>query len=847
MSGHSSLIGFAEAVVRAMTHAGQPALLTQSLQEAWHLFRHLSSEDLAVELLMEGNALYVRHEGQSKLEINTQLEPGERDRTHRMVTALFARGQIRQLTFLPGLSWKELGTAIPLVVGGGEQARFKLCQHHVYRVQCLGARPVLQIDRSVPLVVAENLDMFYVAIQGVNRFGAGQGDTPRDILTRSARYLLGRIGTQGEARAFLACLDLPMRNLPQSLQQNALKMMVDALRPAWRGELLLACERIVAMAGGPQALGNKTDPNGIPLVGYYIVSRVLREMVAAEQRAPAADGSGWGRFGGGSPIENEDSLRQKSQPMPHSGLREQSSQGSGRPPSLRANTASGMPGAGNLRANSQSLRSNAQGLRNAGTGGNGRHNTQPRVGASATSRSGGGSGLHRIQRTSGSGVLRSQGGASRDGGSGLIKLRRTQGSGLHSTGNTEASGLIRLARTSSQQRTTDSGAFGLTGRDRSDPSSVQRALDPRVDSWVASFEKVGKRLLDKAQKVDDPESYIGAIKIVSNVGGFLLDEERWATALPIVRLLKLQQKQAEHWPEQQRQALTEALGLVLPAEGVDAMAASLPDADFLDRVGLLELIAYYGAQAAPALIQLATTRRLTGTLKKEVAACVEALGVEAGPALVDAINKHGRKWNRVAPLIAMLGAVGFRGGQRRVLEFLRHPQPKLREEALVAVYKMLGDKSQRYLLHALDDGDAGVCQKAVALLAAAGAKEAAFTSLIADLIDIDSPEDAREEGLIITAVEGLRDLGNVRLNEKTTAESALISALKETWGGGLLGRIGSKTGRSPGVLAAICGTLGEIGSDKARSVLQTVPRDAAAAIRQAADAAVAQIGARAAR
>jgi len=777
-------------------------MLTQSLQEAWHLFRHLSSDDQAVELLLENGHLWVRLEGGASTQIMQKVDEAERSRSLRMITALFGRASIKQLTFLPGLSWKELGTAIPLVVGGGEQARFKLCQHHVYRVLCLGARPVLQIDRNVPLPVAENLDMFYVAIQGVNRFGAGQGDTPRDILTRTARYLLGRLGDAVEARAFMACLDLPMRNLPQPLQQNALKMMTDALKQAWRHEVMEACDRIVAMAGGAQALGNQVDAAGIPLIGYFVVSRSIREALAPKPAAPAS-GDGWGRFSG-TPAPNS-GLRQQSQPV--GGLRASSQ-------SLRQGPASGS-GAGSLRANSQSLRANSQ-----------------------TSRRTSGSGLHRIQRTPSSGVHR-VGGPAREA-SGLIQMRRSQAQ----TGDRgDASGLIRLARGPATQRTTESGAFGLGGRRQN--SSIQRALDPRVDSWMASFEKVGRRLLDKAKKVDDPESYIGAIKIVSNVGGYLLDEERWATALPIVRLLKLQERQSGEWPEEQRQSLVDALALVLPPEGVEAMASALPDADFLDRVALLELIAYYRAEAAPALIQLATTRRLTGTLKKEVAACVETLGQEAGPALLDAISKHGRKWNRVAPLIAMLGAVGFRGGQRRVLEFLRHPQPKLREEALVAVYKMLGDKSQRYLIAALDDSDPGVCQKAVALLAAAGSKEAAFTTLIADLIDIDSPEDAREEGLIITAVQGLRDLGNVKLKEKITAESALMSALKETWGGGLLSRIGGKSGRSPGVLTAICETLGEIGSDKATQVLQMVPRDAQVGIREAAEQALQRIGHRA--
>ena len=814
MSADSSLIGFAEAVVRAITSAGNPSLLTQSLQEAWHLFRHLSSDDQAVELLHHQGGLHVRLEGRAPAPILGSLSEGDRQRTLRMVGALFGRAQIKQLTFLPGLSWKELGTAVPLIVGSGDQARFKLGQHHVYRVLCLGQRPVLQINRQVSLTVAENLDMFYVAIQGVNRFGAGPGDTPRDILTRTARYLIGRLSAAEEARAFLASLDLAMRNLPQPLQNNALVMLSSVLPTPWLSELAQSCESAVDAAGGPRAIGQNTDPAGIPLMGYYVVGRSVREEMGRRAQSQAS-ADGWGRFtpGQGPTRSGEHTPTQ---------------------PATAAGRETSQPISG-MRQTSQSLRRGGRSQPE--------HNPPPSPSSAlrANSQSLGGrtssSGLHRIQRTSSSGVHR-LGGAAREA-SGLIQLRRGQ---TQPGERSEASGLIRLARGPASQRTTESGAFGLGGN--RPKSNVQRALDPRVDSWMASFEKVGRRLLDKAENVADSESYIGAVKIVSNVGGHLLDEERWATALPIVRLLKCQELIASEWPEQQRQALAEALGLVLPSQGVAVMVQALPEADFLDRLALLEYIAFYGEKAAPALIQLATTRRLTGTLKKEVTACIEALGTAAGPALLDAISKHGRKWNRVAPLIATLGAVGYRDGQRRVLEFLRHPQPKLREEALVAAYKILGDKSQRYLLSALDDPDAGVCQTAVALLAAKGSSERTFTSLIADLIDIDAPEDAREEGLIITAIQGLRDLGNIRLRDKITAESALVSALKEAWGGGLLSRIGGKAGRSPGVLTAICETLGEIGSVKARAVLSSVPRDVQSGVRDAAQQALTKIGSR---
>lgn len=376
--------------------------------------------------------------------------------------------------------------------------------------------------------------------------------------------------------------------------------------------------------------------------------------------------------------------------------------------------------------------------------------------------------------------------------------------------------------------------------------AFRRRLNPDVGTWVTHFRTHGHQLLERAERFEDPEGYVGSLRIIANVAGAFLDAGQWNDAIPIVRLLAAQERQSRQWPDEQRRALSEALRIIFPPEGVEAVVQALPETEFGERSAVVEMISYYGVTAAVPLIELMTSRRLTGTVRREAAACIEAVGPKAGPALMRAVKEHGRRWNRVAPLITLLGATGYRAGVRLLVEQLKHPQPKIREEVIVALYKILGDEAHRYLRHALDDPDAGVCQKAVALLAASGSADANFTALVAELIAIEEPENPREEGLIITAILGLQDLGNIRLDGKTSAEAALLDALRGAWGGGLLGALvgGGRGGRSPSIQEAVCETLGEIGGAKARQALHQIPRDASAGVRAAAMAAANHISAR---
>ena len=188
-----------------------------------------------------------------------------------------------------------------------------------------------------------------------------------------------------------------------------------------------------------------------------------------------------------------------------------------------------------------------------------------------------------------------------------------------------------------------------------------------------------------------------------------------------------------------------------------------------------------------------------------------------------------------------MGAVGYRPAERTVAEFLRHQQARIREEALVSLYSMFESGAQKYLVGALDDADPRVCQTALGLLAACRSADPNFTALVYDLVSLDAAATTSEEGLILSAVHAIRDLGNVPLASGVDSESAVVDALRDCMGGRLLSRGGGRAGRSPGIQAALCEALAAIGSRRAKVVLEQASREGSPSLRESAVTALDEI------
>ena len=797
MKPESPLHQFASAFVRALSRQ-DAAERSQALKDCWHLFRHASQDRDALSLRVrrteDGLSLLARRGSDRPLPVTMALDPAEREQGLPAVGALFGEVHIQLVALLPGLQWEVFKAAAALLVNREVPLQRAWLERHIHHVIALGIRPRLRMNRELPLPVAESLDMLHGTLEGLTAVGPGAEESPAAVIARVGRFLVRRLDTPAHVMMFLSSLDLVLGRYPEAQREQASALLVAAVPEEFCGPVLEGCDRMVAMAGGAHALQGKLDHGGIPMAGYHRVATAIRlrrkQMAKVDDVGPvravgrAHDGSGLIDVGWG-PVNAGASSGAGASPPAGWGDRRPATGG---PP--------GHPPAAETRPFGPSTPEPSA----AGTAAR-RGGTPPPVPSRAVTRP--------------------------------LPTRGRDHSGMFSVGAATPTPGARLGSAESDSGLSSPGVSLFAEEDR--PVPPPRPLDERVPSWIASFEKHRRSLLARVREARDDARYVGTMKILSNVGGAYLDEMRWADALPIVRLLKAEEARSSPFSEKRRRAIADALFLIFTPRGVEPMVATLPAADFADRVALCELIAHYKHAAVPELVKLLLTRKLHSGVRREVTALIEGAGPMAGPALVDAIERHSRRWNRMAPLLDLTGSIGFRAGERKLAEFLSHKQPRIRDVALVGLYKMLEHRAQRYLLAALDDSDPRTCQTALTLLAACRSEDGNFLGLLFDLVGLDEPDNPAEEGLILGALGAIGDLGNVLLVQGVDAETAVSDALRESVRSGLFGLGSARSGRSMAIQRALCDVLGQIGSTRGRAMLQQALRDGPPALKEAAE------------
>jgi HEAT repeat protein len=157
--------------------------------------------------------------------------------------------------------------------------------------------------------------------------------------------------------------------------------------------------------------------------------------------------------------------------------------------------------------------------------------------------------------------------------------------------------------------------------------------------------------------------------------------------------------------------------------------------------------------------------------------------------------------------------------------YLRDENPRLREEALMAYYKIAGDGGEKLYLTLLNDPDIGVQKSAIQCLGRikshAGLEE--FLAMLKELEDAPSHRVRLIEAALLSA---LGYYGNIeRPGEAGSLEEFLLEMLNGQLNLGPLRFLKKKkTTMSRGSVAAICETLGKIGTDKSRDILQKLEK-----------------------
>ena len=864
----SSLTAFVLALLRVMVTSGQYGTahphVAKSIEQAYTVFRLAVGPGTAVVLRSRGSdvgtGFLVGRVPGPEFDVAEGLPATSRDRLMQHLIGTCSRAGMDTLAILHAIDEEEFKQGLVLVADTAQREADPMAllrrslDAGVYRMLALGESRFgigRELDRTTKQVLH--------TLQTVARFShesaaalAENGRKPNDLLRDMAVWAMAGAQEHRRARRILTSADLAVKGLPAGPRKALIEHLVESLPMEWMAPVVTECDEVVRTSGGPASLKGRLDDGGVPLLGYLVVARAIRVRaeragITLEEHQPEAEGededSGWGsivfdapetRAYGTPSADTEPNL-----PIHATPRIDLYGVDTGTVPPAARPVAPADPTAIEIAAEP------AYATIELGLG------VPTASGPMPAPSDDGPMPVDNVTRrlvAEAPAPPTKPGHSSHLAGIEMLVPPAPDDDDMGDPADVAAAPppLPDDAATVSGSRRTATGVARLAPSPSAAATARRRpTLDPRVDQWVREFDELCPLLIERARNPPSTKHYEGALKILSHAASVMIERGQYPDVIAVLRLIKLQERQAPMWPHDKRAALTAAKQLVLDEDRVDELVERYPAAALHAREALYEILSAYGRRVVPGMARLLVDRAGDVSIRKEILAVVEGIGLTAGPALVEAVTAYRRRWNRVLPLIRLVGAVRYRQAEPVIADFLKHPKPSVRADTIISLYNMLGRDAQSYLLDALTDPHPDVRQKAIALLAVSGCKEAPFIALLGELLTGDAVDDGLREGLVIGAVLALQDLGNIELSDAGEAELVLATLLRESVSGGMFSLVNrSQKSRSTGLLSAICETLGAIGGRRARQVLQQAMKSGAPVIKESALLALERVEAR---
>lgn len=263
----------------------------------------------------------------------------------------------------------------------------------------------------------------------------------------------------------------------------------------------------------------------------------------------------------------------------------------------------------------------------------------------------------------------------------------------------------------------------------------------------------------------------------------------------------------------------------------DAMVLAYQKAEKEQRQAADKIISLLGPSGIEVLIKVLGAAEDKGVRK----AAVDALIRLKEPALKrvrDILDDPGQVWFVQRNALLILGQLG--GGEedsKRTRKFLRHPKPRLREEALATLFKLEGKGAEQVALLALEDADPKVQRRAVTGLGTLQPLSDSTMRIILEKMKQPLPKAREEVGPHEKSLAQLvRMVGTLTsFPDRDQVEEALIELAKD--------RVAAKKGflkklkrtfeedDDPVVIIASMEAIGKLGGQKSMEFLEGVADD----------------------
>lgn len=331
-----------------------------------------------------------------------------------------------------------------------------------------------------------------------------------------------------------------------------------------------------------------------------------------------------------------------------------------------------------------------------------------------------------------------------------------------------------------------------------------------------------------------PKTYLKYLNVLSLVIPVLVERGEIAALSNILSVMhKHMHEEAPPFVGRTR-FLEETLAVLVRSgcvEGLVQLAAATPK----DSRQILENgVALFGEKSVDSLVQLLSSSEDVST-RKAACSMLERIGTGAVPKLAEELDSHKHPWYAVRNIIALLGDLRAVQAVKAIRQYGGHPHPRVREECVNAIGRILEDEGEKDLLRFLEDKDKAVVRRAIHHLGALHSCDPGFLNVLNDTIRIRSrKEDEPDEIAQAACLSALTRYSNAPMPATPDLESTLSEIIRPSKLKSFIpGRIGIRT-KSKDLIVLAIQALGAMGTSKSLTLLSDLAKDSDAAIQEAA-------------
>mgnify|MGYP000316939043 CR=1 FL=1 len=374
------------------------------------------------------------------------------------------------------------------------------------------------------------------------------------------------------------------------------------------------------------------------------------------------------------------------------------------------------------------------------------------------------------------------------------------------------------------------------------PEPLRRRI--RARELTKRFLEGPDLFLEDFDKTTNPKVYLKYLNVFSVIIPELMSRNDVEHLSRIFALI-VKHYNEEPPPFVGRKRFIEETLLGLATEGhLEPLIALTVSAPKERRQPLEDGIALFKGQAVPYLVEMLVRAEDVGQ-RGAAMRVLQKIGEHAEPALIEELKAHRLPWYTVRNVITLLAQIGSKEAVAAIAPYRKHPNPKVREECVVALATLLGEASEKPLLEFLGDKDRAVRRRAIYHLSALRSTDIRFLRTILDIIRIRTKrEEEPDTAAQIACLEALEQYEYQLLPEAIDFEGALLDIIKpKKWKLLLPGRFGVRK-KPVEVVEKAIRALGAMGTGRSLPALADLLGHKDARIYEAAREAMDRIRAR---